>query len=295
MQCTFLFCSKGFAKGKINLVGEGPEHCTNPRMIMEKAKINLTQMIQRVRVQFDNDEKDFVYPNNQSFWKYSEILTFGTYGSCYTFFIPESERKPMPIDNFKFDMKSNVAWMVHSLGAINRKEAYLYNISDYANQKYKLSYEVYQMLDYANKPCIKELDHDRDNCTDDMVFEETMKKLNCTWPFLKNKIHICTDQDSVTKAWEMSKDLLRGSTCASACNYLKAVSIPLRQRKGPFNSIVFSFPESIRVHSAYYAYDELSLIAEIGGYVGLFLGWSFAQILDVIEFLVESLKRKCSK
>ena len=51
------------------------------------------------------------------------------------------------------------------------------------------------------------------------------------------------------------------------------------------------FPESFEVHKAYYAYDELSLIAEIGGYVGLFLGSSVYQITDLLGWLMDYWKR----
>ena len=36
----------------------------------------------------------------------------------------------------------------------------------------------------------------------------------------------------------------------------------------------------------------MNLIAEIGGYVGLFLGWSVYQITDLLDLSIESLKRK---
>ena len=58
--------------------------------------------------------------------------------------------------------------------------------------------------------------------------------------------------------------------------------------------IRFLFPESIEVQSAFYVYKELSLIAEVGGYVGLFLGYSVYQITDMFDMFFSSLKRKLS-
>ena len=287
-----LLCSEEFAKGKIKLVGEGPEYCKNPRTVMEKAKIQLNEMIERVAIQFDNLNKVWIYPKDQSFWKYSDVHTSRTFGSCYTFFIPDSFERPIPINNLRFRMKSNVSWMVHSLGSINRKENYQYNISEYNLQKYKINFEVYHMLDYNNYICKNEPYYDKDSCTDNLVFKESMEKFNCTLPFLQNKCHICNEQHSVTMVQPFAKNLTKGSRCENPCSYIKAAGIPIQQRKSDYNLLLFFFPESIRVHKAYYAYDELSLIAEIGGYVGLFLGWSFYQVIDVIEFSVESLKRK---
>ena len=56
--------------------------------------------------------------------------------------------------------------------------------------------------------------------------------------------------------------------------------------------IQLMFPESIEIQSAFYVYQELSLIAEVGGYVGLFLGYSVYQITDMFDIFFHSLKRK---
>ena len=45
--------------------------------------------------------------------------------------------------------------------------------------------------------------------------------------------------------------------------------------------------ENVKVFKAYYTYDGLSLIAEIGGYVGLFLGWSVQQLFEIPKKLAD--------
>ena len=45
----------------------------------------------------------------------------------------------------------------------------------------------------------------------------------------------------------------------------------------------------MKVIKAYYAYPELSFIAEVGGYVGLFLGFSIYQITDGVNFVLGKL------
>ena len=49
------------------------------------------------------------------------------------------------------------------------------------------------------------------------------------------------------------------------------------------------FEEIIKVTNGYYLYSGLSLIAEIGGYVGQFLGVSVNQITDLMEALLSKL------
>ena len=50
------------------------------------------------------------------------------------------------------------------------------------------------------------------------------------------------------------------------------------------------FEEYVQEITNYYSYDSLSFIAEIGGYVGLFLGYSFFQITDLFSFLIRKLR-----
>ena len=154
-------------------------------------------------------------------------------------------------------MKGNVSWVVHSPGSISRKETYLYNILDYSTEKCKINYEVYHMLEYTNQVCEDDPAYDKDKCIDDYIFKESMKKVNCTWPFTKNKDHICIDQESAEKALRIGNKGLKKSNCATSCNYLKAMSIPVRKEMRKTMQIIqFLFPESIRVQRAYYALVE---------------------------------------
>ena len=50
--------------------------------------------------------------------------------------------------------------------------------------------------------------------------------------------------------------------------------------------VTITFEELIKVTTGKYLYSELSLIAEIGGYVGLFLGVSVNQISNFLDFLL---------
>ena len=49
------------------------------------------------------------------------------------------------------------------------------------------------------------------------------------------------------------------------------------------------FPKYVRVSSSYYSYNLLELLAEVGGYVGLFLGVSIIQISSLVKILMAKL------
>ena len=173
-----------------------------------------------------------------------------------------------------------------------KRDIFLYNISDIISAKYyKFDYEVYHMLDYNNQPCQPyHEDHNylRDECIDASIFKSSITLINCTKPFVKNKNHICTDQEHAKKARQASWETY---DCPNPCKYLKASYTKGLQVKSKKKGINFRFPKSIKSFKAYYAYSWLSLIAEVGGYVGLVLGWSFYQLTNFMDMTKDSLRR----
>ena len=76
--------------------------------------------------------------------------------------------------------------------------------------------------------------------------------------------------------------------CAKPCHYLqyKIVrgNIPSRNKRG--NSLTFAllaFDDKIQMETEELIYPGASLVAEIGGTLGLFLGFSFMVIWDGME------------
>ena len=135
----------------------------------------------------------------------------------------------------------------------------------------------------------------KDDCLDTLVFEKSIKSINCTNPFLENKNHICNDKDSAIKAKNIHKAYREGNkvlACPNSCTYVRA-SCNLDLEKEVGQPMIFvSFTDDIEVLTAHYTYTVLSLIAEIGGYVGLFLGWSVYQLTDLIDVSKDTLRRR---
>ena len=58
---------------------------------------------------------------------------------------------------------------------------------------------------------------------------------------------------------------------------------------GANGQLSINFKENIKVNTSYFVYSGLTLIAEIGGYVGLFLGCALWQAPDFIDFLLRKI------
>ena len=56
---------------------------------------------------------------------------------------------------------------------------------------------------------------------------------------------------------------------------------------GAHKSIKIIFKEVITVSYDQFSYIWLNLVAEVGGYVGLFLGFSVFQVTDIVEMLLQ--------
>ncbi len=126
-----------------------------------------------------------------------------------------------------------------------------------------------------------------------------MEKFNCTTPFGQEKTSICEDPSvakQALKLLELYSWNYKGN-CSSPCNYHQ-VKIILQTQTRP-NSLAHDthaiwlelrFQKLVKKVRTFYLYDFESLIAEIGGWVGLFLGMSVFQLASLFEFVHDRLK-----
>ena len=61
------------------------------------------------------------------------------------------------------------------------------------------------------------------------------------------------------------------------------------QKSGGGIEIILLFDQLIKITTASFSYTELELVAELGGYVGLFLGVSVCNLSKLMEKLVKML------
>ena len=126
-----------------------------------------------------------------------------------------------------------------------------------------------------------------------------MADVGCTTPFHPNKTQICTDIAQGAQSLKIYNRTYANpdnATCPSSCVYLTTKVIKTHDAYQPavnvkgggqrnISAMEVVYRENIKVTRAIYLYSGLSLIAEIGGYVGLFLGVSIIQINNIISKL----------
>ena len=267
------------------------DYCNNPKDLCEILGENTYEQMDKVKVNiYDFNGNTLTYSNNTNidFWVEKETRDSG---KCLTFQMP----------------KNREIWCLHFWCPFGKYEAYFSAPGDFiATYDYtsilvsnnhmiliNINHEVFQALSTEEQACHN--DYIRDECIDEFVTQKMMQIQGCTTPFVTNKSHICTDPDKAKKALAIQSDILDGdreilvNACPKSCVQVRMVfgsqrvdDIGLDDNDVP-GELSLYFQHTIEVSKSYWSYTGLSLFAEIGGYVGLFLGVSLHQVSNILE------------
>ena len=230
------------------------------------------------------------------------------HGRCFTLSLSHEITK-FGIKKISFELKRySSAVFIHTPGnflkAIVGKMRYQKPVHRGVVYRLSMNHEFNDLLDFGGDSCIDDEDekkYSRDLCTDKSVEMEMLSQFGCTSPFGPDKNQICKAGEEALNVTEIYKNGLFNTEtygeCLNPCSFFTFTltdSIEYVSNEGFGNAdtkVEINFEKVIKVTKGYYAYSELSLIAEIGGYVGLFLGVSVNQITNLIEYLVLKIQQ----
>ena len=115
-----------------------------------------------------------------------------------------------------------------------------------------------------------------------------MERIGCTSPFGLQLDNICTDQNKSLKANYFFRKTLSNieedEECPYPCHFLMTRITTTDYKTSHDRDIIWLvFDKYIKVTKSTYAYTELVLLAELSGYVGLFLGLSVFDLRRVFK------------
>ena len=129
----------------------------------------------------------------------------------------------------------------------------------------------------------------------------TAEVKKCTlWPFpgVENyNVSLCTfapprtpNFDCAEMVWEDIYDnmILKNNLCQSACSMTRYDSKIIREEFTTFNNdffqLIYDFgnPLYMKVFEEYVIMDEMSLVGNVGGTMGMFIGFSFSGVIGLI-------------
>ena len=132
-----------------------------------------------------------------------------------------------------------------------------------------------------------------------------MERIGCTSPFGLNKSSICTDKTEAAKATQLFFEFVGFNQtvaerlCPRTCKGMMTWFSNFREMKNEnangLGLLEIRFQNFIKVSRSRVAYGLLELLAEVGGYVGLFLGISINQVISISRGFFFKFKAITSK
>ena len=174
-------------------------------------------------------------------------------------------------------------------------------------------YETFNVLSFDGELCQNDEAYSRDDCLYSaiqevtevklknyfhfmLLLQESEKELGCTTPYHPDKSNICIEGNTQFEARRIFNNILlynqtkAKKLCPKPCQqYIISLNKEGSNISSSFTSLTMEFPKYVRVSSSYYSYNLLELLAEVGGYFGLFLGVSIIQISSLVKILMAKL------
>ena len=273
--------------------------CGDPKELFYSTTWKLEDLVSSVSVtSFDNSRTSF--ENTTKVFYPVEKMTF-VQDRCHTFQPPEENLRD-GIFRIVFAFKTKVKVFVNTNGVFAVNDQATENkilVSPTKSYRVKVDYSLYKMLDFEGAPCNNEKGYRFDNCIINGLEEASLKTIGCMTPFGITKDRICQNEEDSKKAFQLYTKYvddhlaIKNLSCLEPCSYMKVKLIKgvEQERKDNIGQLVLAFDGKVHETVAYYSYDALSFVAELGGYVGLFLGASVYQTADLFQFIAEMLEK----
>ena len=212
------------------------------------------------------------------------------FGRCFTL-APSHEysQHGIKLINLKHNLNSNV--FIHTPGMFikGNEQANTY-VEKGKRYQIDIRYEIRELIDYGGDPCNTDKNYQLDVCYAKETEKRSLTTVGCITPYGSNKTNICTDVNNGKVALDIYRnfsfsDSMNYEECYYPCSYLivSSKNPAIYSSNSSLGKVTLYFPQLIQETKTQYTYSWLSLIAEIGGYVGLFLGISINQITNLFD------------
>ena len=286
---------KGSEYEKGNWIG----NCSDPELLYNSMVLGFDDLVSnRAIITKDGNETN---KDKSSSYKAIDSL----YGRCYSIFPRENILKDGIVQLKVKSEHQHVIVHISSTGefltgkygpGLDQKSTILLEYTHGETPSYKthyetLVYEVFEELNTENHPCNESINYSKDACFLEKLHDESIKQIGCTTPYGLNKSMICKETGKAQKALDLFARMQRNSTCLNPCAYLVPQTYFTYQKKNNQRfQLYLSNNGAVKVTRSELAYDTLTLLADIGGYVGLFLGIAIVHVKELFQILALKMK-----
>lgn len=279
-----------------NIFGSN-ENCTDPEKLFEHVVAQPSDLLYGLRYHYaQQSNKTKVYPNLDS----RGILTktdHKEYGRCFTA-TPTKEMIGHGIKQVDIYVKADSTTrgpkiLFHYPGMFvpeTMGNPLFITTHPRMQKEFQSEYEIHNRLAEAEEPCDDDINYDFDACAQKEIEEKMLSKYGCTTPFGPNKMKICTNQTvgiEAQKEYTNFWNNLFQTDCKKPCRLMYTRLANTKEgiylTSKPKGKITLFLKDTVRTTNEIFLYSVLSLIAEVGGYVGLFLGVSVNQISTLAD------------
>ena len=267
----------------------GNENCTNPEKLYESIIAKPEDLFQKISYSYLDGTPNTVENATSASSKIRSYFDTAIHGRCYTF-KPTEEMLKSGIIHINLNLTKSVPIYFHTNGIFETNPYTPTSILASPSKKMYLDLDfiIYSMLDIGGKPCVTEPGYEKDSCTESKLDKTSLEKFGCTTPFGPNKDKICKDHENGSIVMELYSETMDQNVdnCYSPCLFVSAKAMKTSENDGD-GYVYIDLKKNIQVIEAHYLYSGLSMIAEVGGYVGLFLGVSVNQVSALVNAVLD--------
>ena len=211
-------------------------------------------------------------------------------GNCYSIVMPECVHQAGPLEVI-VNVKEAVDVFIHHPGQfLSPNSRSRIRILQNRHVKMALTHETVKLLpDFGT--CTNDYpEGSYDNCIYSQLNNKTLEEIGCSVPWQANKSEICKDLSQAKIARDIYEKNRRNQEdiCQDSCQLTNVYLGPtVEELQTSSTKVIFYFRRDIKLSTEYIVYQELSLLAESGGIVGLILGVSVLHIRYLFYYIID--------
>ena len=165
---------------------------------------------------------------------------------------------------------------------------------------YPLSVTKRKNINRPSQPCVEDVNYDFTDC----IIESVAAKIGCKYPWdtrAHSQVPVCTDVGKITTQEEIfykigysgRKNLINITGCQPPCSYrhYEVVGEPFKGIMPGYGVGIMFMSTEFTLEEEDFVYPLTSLVAEFGGALGLFLGFSFLMVWDFVYGLIKIISK----